>query len=114
MGINKLLGQPNFVKDAGIIYPVKLKNYDFFTFNSDFLYISKKNFEETELPLLLLIIKGLEASGVPKENAINKIKNIYGIVSQSQVSCLKCNNEFDYENIVFGNEKEICPYCYSD
>ncbi|MFW6002689.1 MAG: hypothetical protein ACOCQD_05050 [archaeon] len=84
MSVSKLLGHPDFVEGVGNIYPVKLKDYDKFNANSDILYISKNNFEEVDLPLLFLILKGLESSGVSKDIVVQKMITILQIVLRKE------------------------------
>src|SRR3972149_6816608 len=75
-----IFAQPDYVEGEGIdkdnpicIYPVRLKDYDKFIEASHLLHISKNHFEETEYPLLLLVLMSAQQLNLTEDELIKKL-----------------------------------------
>lgn len=85
MSLNYIRGKPEYLEGVGNIYPVKIKDYDEFNKSSYLLNFSKDHFNNSDLPLLTLVVLGLTNSGIKIENVIKDFENMFSIVLQCKV-----------------------------
>ena len=113
-----IFAQPDYVEGEGIdkdnpicIYPVRLKDYDKFIEASHLLHISKNHFEETEYPLLLLVLMSAQQLNLTEDELIKKLEETFSIVTQKEVKFIS-NDKYngfliDNTNIITINNYEL-------
>jgi len=86
--IKDIFDKPTFIKDAGEIYPAKVKDFDEFSENSGLLYISKNHFDSKvqQYPLFDLIIASCATLGFSFEDITDKFCKLFEIVTHKKVS----------------------------
>ena len=90
--LKHIFAQPEHIEGIGDIYPIKLKDYDKFQECSNLLYISKKHFQECDIPLLGLIFMSAEQLGIKEEDLILSFEKLFSLVLRKTIS-LHSNNE---------------------
>ncbi|KAA9007387.1 hypothetical protein F4V43_02550 [Paenibacillus spiritus] len=77
---NLIFGRPDYIEGVGLVYPIRLKDYDRFQEVSSVLYYSKKHFGEEydSFYLLDLIVLGLR-----EDSIIHSLQDIFRIVCRN-------------------------------
>lgn len=111
MSLKHILSQPEYIKDIGYIYPIKLKDYDEFTECSSLLYISKGHFQTIEYPLLTLLFMSKEHLGLSLEDLVYKFSKLFSLVTQKDVGfASRISNRF--EGFIIDNQNIISNHNY--
>ena len=85
MTLKYIFAKPDYVENVGDVYPILLKDYDRFQEVSKILYISKKHFVETELPLLVLIQFNAQHLGFEDQELYLSLEELFSIVMRDEV-----------------------------
>jgi len=93
------------------IYPVLLEKYDAFSDISKFLYVSKNNFAETDIPLLQLVLMVHKELGETFESLIDKMCKALEMVTKSPVGFMDGKDMFAF---VVNNENYITIANYDE
>jgi hypothetical protein len=96
MTLNNIFGSPIEIEGLGLVYPVKLKNWDKFEKNIQPITFSKKHFETNQdMPLLDMLIYGFMSDEI-----VNSLCEIFNIVLKSKEFSIEPdgNNGFVFIN----------------
>lgn len=91
MTLDNILGKPQYIEGIGLIYPVKIKDYDQFLDYVHVLYPSKAHFNELNYPLLDLVLHGLG-----EQNAIPIFEKLFSLVFKKEVSFLSDGGRYGF------------------
>lgn len=80
-----IFGQPDYLEGVGYIYPIKLKHYDEFQQCCYVLYISKKMFKPTQIPLLELIFYSAKSFQLSANQLISTYEKLFSLVLREEV-----------------------------
>lgn len=90
--LKHIFAQPEYIEGIGNVYPIKLKDYDEFQECSKLLYISKNNFIECDIPLLVLLFMSIDQLGLTEKELIISFEKLFSLVVRKPVK-LKENEE---------------------